>query len=106
MLGALVVLAVISLPFLWLAALLVLGLLAFFGGGRPALVGVAAGAGLVCLTVAFINRNSEQQPCAPGPDCGGLDPLPWLVAGLCLALLGLAGYSLLRYRNSGPRSRA
>lgn len=70
-----------------------LGLLAFFGGGRPALVGVAAGAGLVCLTAAFINRNSEQQLSA---GAGLRRSRSAALASLRLALVGLAGYSLLR----------
>jgi hypothetical protein len=97
------VLAVISLPFLWIAALLALCLLTFSGSTRPAPFGLALGAGLVSLTVAFISRNSEQQPCAPGPDRGGLNPRPWLIAGLCLAFVGLAGYSLLRQRSGSSR---
>jgi hypothetical protein len=64
--------------------------------------GVAVGAGPACLTVAFINRDAEQPPCA-GPSCGGLDPVPWLVVGFCLALVGLAGYLLVRYRNAPGR---
>ena len=50
-------------------------------------IGFAAGIGVVLFLVAFLNRAG-----------GGLDPLPWLVAGLCLDGSALLVYGLLRAR--------
>jgi hypothetical protein len=78
----------------------------------PELFGVGTGAGAVCLLVAALNR--EYNPCPEGPitvppgetsySCGGLDPLPWLVAGIVLGLAGAAAYAGGR-RIGPPRLR-
>jgi hypothetical protein len=67
-------------------------------------LGSVAGAGLVCLGVAFAHRDYEPCPegavtLAPGErsfSCGGSDPLPWLVAGLALAAAGALAYAVAR----------
>jgi hypothetical protein len=47
--------------------------------------GFVAGIGVVLVLVAFLNRSGS-----------GLDPLPWLVAGVCLDGSALLAYALLR----------
>jgi hypothetical protein len=47
--------------------------------------GFVAGIGVVLVLVAFLNRSGS-----------GLDPMPWLVAGVCLAGSALLAYALLR----------
>jgi len=67
------------------------------------LLGAVAGAGLVCLGIAFGAR--DYNPCPPGGSlrvppgetsvsCGGFDPLPWLVAGLALVIAGALAYGI------------
>lgn len=84
------------------------------------LLGFLEGAAAVCFVVALANR--DYQPCPTGSrleqvaggyrsSCGGFDPLPWLIAGIFLALAGMAAYLLVRRRNpltpgSGPGPRA
>jgi hypothetical protein len=83
-----------------------LGLWLLLRSGRrwPELLGAVSGAGIVCLAVAAINRDSA--PCPDGPvvlapgetslSCGGFDPLPWLIAGGLLSVAGAAAYLLER----------
>lgn len=80
-------------------------------GGWPELLGVAVGAGAVCLVV-FV-RNRDHNPCPEGEitvppgqtsySCGGFDPLPWLIAGLALTVIGPAAYALARRLPPPPR---
>ena len=49
----------------------------------PELLGGLAGAALICLVIAVLQR---------GP--GGLDATPWLVAGAVLGALAVGGYAL------------
>lgn len=53
----------------------------------PDALGFAAGMGAVLLLVAFLSRGGT-----------GLDPIPWLLAGLAVDGLALLAYSLLRRR--------
>jgi hypothetical protein len=53
----------------------------------PDSLGFVAGIGVVLLLVAFLNRGGE-----------GVDPLPWLFAGLFLDVLAIATYVLLSRR--------
>ena len=53
----------------------------------PEALGFVAGIGAVLVLVAFLNRAGT-----------GVDPVPWLVAGLCLAGCALVAYSALRHR--------
>jgi hypothetical protein len=57
----------------------------------PDALGFVAGIGVVLLLVAFLNRGGD-----------GLDPLPWLLAGLCLDVLAIGTYALLSHRT--PRT--
>ncbi|MDX6653185.1 MAG: hypothetical protein QOJ38_1966 [Solirubrobacterales bacterium] len=85
------------------------------GGRRREMLGLLAGAGLVCLLVAAINSDYERCPgnvasvaltLRPGEqataDCGGFPPLPWAIAGGCLIAAGLAGSSLARHAAKRP----
>jgi hypothetical protein len=78
------------------------------------LLGALPGAGLVCLGIAFGAR--DYSPCPPGGSlrvppgetsvsCGGFDPLPWLVAGLALALAGALAYGIARRARVRPVGR-
>jgi hypothetical protein len=99
--------------------LLPAALVACWLAGRSArssleLLGAVAGAGLVCLGIAFGAR--DYSPCPPGGSlrvppgetsvsCGGFDPVPWLVAGLALVLVGALAYGVGRRLQAGPAGR-
>ena len=85
-------------------------------GTRSALelLGAVAGAGLVCLGIAFVAR--DHSPCPPGGSltippgetsvsCGGFDPLPWLVAGLSLVVAGALAYGIAHRAQADPTGR-
>jgi hypothetical protein len=59
-------------------------------GGWEAL-GILVGAGAIALLIAAIHAD---------PDNRGLDPVPWLVAGLLLVGAGAGGYAAARRRPS------
>jgi hypothetical protein len=77
--------------------------------GWPEILGALVGAGGVCLAVAA--RSWDYNPCSDKPvrlpagttsySCGGMDPIPWLIAGIVLTVAGLAAYTLAR--RFGPR---
>jgi hypothetical protein len=99
--------------------LLPVALVACWLAGRGArssleLLGAPAGAGLFCLGIAFGAR--DHSPCPPGGSlrvppgetsvtCGGFDPLPWLVAGLVLVLVGALAYGVGRRLQARPAGR-
>jgi apolipoprotein N-acyltransferase len=58
---------------------------------RAEVLGGLVGAAAVCLAIAWIQR-------APG----GFDAVPWLVAGIVLAVAGLAGYAVFARRLAPP----
>jgi hypothetical protein len=71
------------------------------------LVGFVNGVGVLCLLIAFTQRNSN--PCGTsvtaviGPGggeagCGGADPQPFLIFGLLLAVASATAYLGLRKR--------
>jgi hypothetical protein len=73
----------------------------------PEAIGFAAGVGAVLLAVAFLNRGSTACPASgslkldPGQtsaSCGGLDPHPWLYAGLALVAGAVTAYAFLSRR--------
>lgn len=74
----------------------------------PEILGSLAGAGAFCLAIAASSRDYVACPDGPialGPgeesfSCGGLDPVPWLIAGVVLAAAGPVLYALAR--RSGP----
>ncbi len=67
-----------------LPALVALVLVARRSPRWPEPFGLLTGFGGLCLTVAALNWR----------EADGLDPAPWLAAGLVLALAGAAGYWL------------
>jgi hypothetical protein len=79
---------------------------------RQAAFGLVSGAGLVCLAVWALNTGSTPCPesgavtVPPGgaeEGCGGLDALPFLVAGLVLSLAGPALFEVARrHGRPGP----
>jgi hypothetical protein len=75
--------------------------------GWPEAVGVLGGAGAIFLVLAFLSRNytSCSQPGAlsirPGEtsaECGGFDPLPWLIVGIALVSASALGCVVARAR--------
>jgi hypothetical protein len=95
------------LPFAVAAVFLV----AYHASGWPEAIGVVAGAGAVCLLIAFLSR--DHQPCPesgvlPGfnsegafvSECGGFDPMPWLIAGIALVGVSVFAHVLVRARRS------
>jgi hypothetical protein len=66
------------------------------------MLGLVSGAGAVCLVIALLNRGTT--PCteqghtlSPGETevgCGGLQPTPWLIAGLVRVSVGIVAYAL------------
>jgi len=99
--------------------LLPVTLVACWLAGRSArssleLLGAVAGAGLVCLGIAFGAR--DYSPCPPGGSlrvppgeasvsCSGFDPLPRLVAGLALVLAGALAHGAGRRLQTGHAGR-
>jgi hypothetical protein len=73
------------------AALLALWIASRGAPRGPEPFGLFAGAAAVCFLITWIQREP-----------GGLDSLPWLVAGLVLAALGIGGYAALERRGSRP----
>ena len=75
----------------------------------PEITGVLLGLAGPLLLVGLANLGSTPCPSSgagsvgPGvpatPSCGGLEPTPWLAAGLALASAGLVAYSLGRSRS-------
>ena len=111
--GGLVVFSVITglsigvfvLPFA-VAAVLVTATRA---SGWPEAIGVVAGAGVVSLVIAF--RSRDYKPCPesgvltvpPGEtsiECGGFDPMPWLIGGIALVSVSVAAHVFVRARRS------
>lgn len=63
-------------------ALVALGLVAWRSPRWPEPLGILTGAGALCLVVAALNWDEQ-----------GVDPVPWLVAGVILALAGVLTYA-------------
>jgi hypothetical protein len=57
---------------------------------RQSAFGLSAGAGLVCLFVAFAQRQGPETTCWHTATAGGCDqhlnPIPWLIVGVILVL--------------------
>jgi hypothetical protein len=75
----------------------------------PEALGVVAGAGVVSLVIAFLNRDYEPCPesgvetLSPGEtsiECGGFDPMPWLIGGITLVSVSLVAHVVVRARRS------
>jgi hypothetical protein len=54
-------------------------------------LGALVGAGAICLLIAWLQREP-----------GGFESRPWLVAGVVLGTLGIAGYGMLARRLAPP----
>jgi len=93
--------------FLLPLALLLLGLVVYLSPQLAESIGFFEGVGLLLLGIAYVHRGD--QPCSPdgtlqlGPggagqsiSCGGVDPHPWLYAGLALAGLAAMAYPIAR----------
>ncbi len=89
--GAAVGLAALSFPAL---GLLILVLVSVFAAAKPGLgrsaLGALAGAGAVCVYVAYVQRRGPGTVCWHTATASGCDqylnPWPWLVVGLALVL--------------------
>ena len=76
----------------------------------PAAWGSVSGVGLLLLFVAYVQRHGPGQYCHPigtsqfpGTECGDyMNPLPWLVAGTVLVLIGVVGFIVQRRRGHHP----
>jgi hypothetical protein len=90
------------LPFALIAILLV----ATHASGWPEAIGVIAGAGAVSLLIAFLNR--DYSPCPESgvltvpagetsAECGGFDPMPWLVGGIILIGFSITAHAFVRW---------
>jgi hypothetical protein len=93
--GALAAVGAISLGPLGLGpALLLAVLMTRRARWRRAAFGFIAGAGLPLLVVAYLNRSGPGIECYRTASSAGcdqrLDPVPWLVSGVVLVLVGLA----------------
>jgi hypothetical protein len=59
--------------------------------GRAEPLGALVGAASICFLIAWIQRSA-----------GGFDSRPWLLAGIILAAVGIAGYAVLGRRLAPP----
>ena len=110
--GALVALTLLSLLsigiFILPLAVIALAVAGWRASGWPEGVGLVAGVGATCLVIAFLSRDYE--PCDDGPltvspgetsaECGGTDPVPWLVVGIALVGASVGAHLLLQRRGA------
>jgi hypothetical protein len=70
-------------------------------------IGFVAGLGSMLVLVGLLNRDYTPCPAGglslpagspPGSSvsCGGLDPMPWLIAGLVVSAVAVVGYAAIR----------
>src|SRR5438270_3735120 len=80
-------------PLAWAPAMGVGALLRRSQTGRRSAYGLLAGAGLLFLSVAYVQRDGPGTTCWHSATAGGcaqhLNPVPWLVLGLILLIAGL-----------------
>ena len=110
--GALLVFSVLSGfsigLFILPLALIAIAAVAWRAAAWPESVGAVAGAGTVCLLIAFLSRDYD--PCPQGRvrvlrpgetsvECGGMDPVPWLVIGIVLVAIPVASHAAMRRRS-------
>jgi hypothetical protein len=98
LLGSAATLSTVSLgPLLLLPTVLVGVILWRRAGIRDSALGLLAGAGVLLLYVALLQRDGPGTTCwhtATASGCAQhLNPLPWLVAGLVLVLAGFVAYA-------------
>jgi hypothetical protein len=105
---------VVSFPLALFPAGLVAWLLSRDQRRMRAAWGSVSGVGLLLLYVAYLQRHGPGEYCHPvgtpkfpGRECGDyLDPRPWLVAGILLAVIGIVGFIVQRCgRVNGRRHR-
>jgi hypothetical protein len=91
--------------FVFPVAVIAIFVVAFRSSGWPEVVGVIAGAGAVLLFIAFLNRDYDPCPesgfldVPPGEtsaECGGLDPMPWLISGAVLVAVAFVAHAIFR----------
>ena len=86
-------LAVALGPVVLLPAILAGAVMVRSQGGRQSWPGLLAGAGLVSLVVAYVQRAGPGTTCwhtAAAVGCAQhLDPVPWLIVGILLVGVGL-----------------
>ena len=96
------------------AALVAVVLVARRGPVWPEALGGLEGAAAMCFLIAYLNR--DYNPCPPGPiilgpgqasfSCGGADSRPWLIAGVVLAVIGVAAYLIASRNVRAPATMA
>jgi hypothetical protein len=78
------------------------------------LLGLAMGAGLISLAVGVASIENLGRSCpATGTErledervrCGGVDPLPWLLVGTPIALMGVGAFGWFRHRVRGHATK-
>lgn len=87
-----------------IGATLLLGLAGKHRDGAVGLPGLAVGAGVLPLYVAYLNRAGPGMQCranaSGGEDCvEHLTPLPWLGVGLVLVVVGLVAFAVASHRH-------
>jgi hypothetical protein len=91
-------------PLVLLPSLGVVTALASSARGRQSVFGLPAGAGAVCLFVAWVQRRGPGTVCWRKDLSSGcdqyLDPRPWLAIGLALFLGGIVAHAV-RSRSAG-----
>jgi uncharacterized membrane protein len=96
------VLALLSIGVLLLAAGAVAAVVVVrrWPAGRNVL-GLAAGAGVAALFVAFVNRHAQPSCSGSYGSCEEFDVRPWWVAGLALVVGASLVFARLRRRTAG-----
>jgi hypothetical protein len=94
--GGIAAVGLISLGPVALAPATVAGVaMALSRNGRQSLFGLLAGAGLLALFVAYVQRAGPGVTCWHTATASGcdqhLDPVPWLVAGVLLVVAAVTG---------------
>jgi hypothetical protein len=104
--GIAAVLAIVSLGLILFVPTVALAVvIASRRAARQSVFGLATGAGAVLLYVAFVNRFGPGTTCWHRANSFGCDqhlnPLPWLILGVLLVIVGIAGYVQSSTRHAG-----
>jgi hypothetical protein len=108
--GALAAIGLVSLGPIALGPALIAGVaLSASATGRRSRFGLVAGAGLVFLYVAYVQRQGPGTTCwhtATATGCNQhLNPIPWLLTGLVLLVAAIVLQTRLGITHRSPRSR-